>query len=493
MKIASAPFAIAETPAGTTSAKGANVDGSGFESAFRTVEQDAESQPRPDGAAEPRAGDDRAKTKALAARPRSVSAKDQGSEPREPADKAIDEEVDETTMEDVAGDTRSPAADLLGQLFGAGVASGVAPAATAGAKPQGEVLLPSAGITASGFVQSAEGADMSEVVLEERVVVVSLMPGATEASEAGQARGKVSLDVLHMETHFEPRTDAVVLVEAKAEISSVKAEASLAVVAAAVPPAGVKPGAKTGAQEEPSKLRLSFDEALARLGRAETSPNEVDAAVSASEAGDTRSGAAGDVGTASQRGVRADARAAKSESESEGVSAGSRAASSAPVAASRESAGASDIGLPIASMTDQVAGKIIDSLGATASAPRAGAPASSESVLRFTAGGAALKTLTIQLQPENLGVLDVTMRLVDGQLTLELAASEASTAKVLAEDREGLRKLLQHAGFTLEETSITIVSREASGQTRIDASGSSAGTRQDFGSSQGGNGQSAER
>ncbi|RZI60956.1 MAG: flagellar hook-length control protein FliK, partial [Zymomonas sp.] len=138
--------------------------------------------------------------------------------------------------------------------------------------------------------------------------------------------------------------------------------------------------------------------------------------------------------------------------------------------------------LPLASMTGQVAGRVIDALGATLASQRP-SDLPNEAYLRMTAGGAALKTLTIQLQPETLGKLDVSMRLVDGQLTLEIAATEAETAKVLAQDREGLRKLLQHAGFSIDEASITIVSRDNSAQpqVRAAAAGESAGAQQDTG------------
>lgn len=149
---------------------------------------------------------------------------------------------------------------------------------------------------------------------------------------------------------------------------------------------------------------------------------------------------------------------------------------------------AKDGASPLASMTDQVAGRIIDTLGAVSTSPRSSERTSGDSYLRFTAGGAALKTLTIQLQPENLGVLDVSMRLIDGQLTLELAASEANTAKLLAEDQEGLRKLLQHAGFSMDEASITIVTRDPSADSRIEVASANASARQDGNGGSGANG-----
>ena len=75
------------------------------------------------------------------------------------------------------------------------------------------------------------------------------------------------------------------------------------------------------------------------------------------------------------------------------------------------------------------------------------------------------------------------MRLVEGQLTLELAATEAGTARVLAADRDGLKKLLEHAGFSLDDASITIVTRDGSLQTPLRGAGADGGaTPQDAGS-----------
>lgn len=76
------------------------------------------------------------------------------------------------------------------------------------------------------------------------------------------------------------------------------------------------------------------------------------------------------------------------------------------------------------------------------------------------AGGAALKTLTIQLKPEHLGTLDVSMRLSEGRLTVELAASRADTAVLLAEDRGALRQLLERAGFSVDDAAITVIAKD---------------------------------
>ncbi|MEO9787864.1 MAG: flagellar hook-length control protein FliK [Aurantimonas coralicida] len=81
--------------------------------------------------------------------------------------------------------------------------------------------------------------------------------------------------------------------------------------------------------------------------------------------------------------------------------------------------------------------------------------------VQMRAGGAALKTIQIQLQPEQLGKLDVTMRLIDGKLAVHIVASEADTALRIKDDAEGLNKLLTKAGFSVDEAAISIGVRDA--------------------------------
>ncbi|HEY9058320.1 MAG TPA: flagellar hook-length control protein FliK [Aurantimonas sp.] len=97
--------------------------------------------------------------------------------------------------------------------------------------------------------------------------------------------------------------------------------------------------------------------------------------------------------------------------------------------------------------------------------------------LHLRAGGAALKTIQIQLQPEHLGKLDVTMRLVDGQLAVHLLASKAETALRLKDDAEGLKTLLSKAGFAVDDAAISIAVRDPATQRSPSASPSAhAGT-----------------
>ena len=335
-----------------------------------------------------------------------------------------------------------------------------------------------------------------EAAGDERVIVVSMETAAADAvaeeGAAPDARGKVRLEVVHMETHFEPRSDAFVLVEG----------GDSNVVALAT--------AEEGAP-------LSFDQALARLSARKASqtashgdegkaaaaaaPAEVAVAREATAPERTkersRSKASADMSsrTAGLESDVAEAQSATLVQKKDATEASvdkltARLGQAAPDAADARKATPAlpkDAGsvLPLASMTGQVAGRVIDALGSTLASQRP-SDLPSEAYLRMTAGGAALKTLTIQLQPETLGQLDVSMRLVDGQLTLEIAATEADTAKVLAQDREGLRKLLQHAGFAMDDASITIVTRDNSAvpQVRAAAAGDAAASQDSAGGGQ---------
>lgn len=123
-----------------------------------------------------------------------------------------------------------------------------------------------------------------------------------------------------------------------------------------------------------------------------------------------------------------------------------------------------DAGAGLPTLSTQVAGRIVDAFSGVFSggtAPTRSEASSHEAQLRLRAGGAVLKTLTIQLQPEHLGTLNISMSLKDGQLTLEMAANRAETARLLSQDRGALRSILEKAGFSIDDAAIAIVSRDA--------------------------------
>ncbi|MCJ2090925.1 flagellar hook-length control protein FliK [Methylobacterium sp. J-072] len=61
-----------------------------------------------------------------------------------------------------------------------------------------------------------------------------------------------------------------------------------------------------------------------------------------------------------------------------------------------------------------------------------------------------LRTLKIQLRPEDLGVVTVEMRLSNGQLETHLRASQPETAALLHKDTALLTDLLSNSGYRAE-------------------------------------------
>ena len=560
MKIAANPLSFID-PAPVSTAAGGGADyGKGFENAIRDAAEDssAKVKPRKEGAAarHDRAGDLRGRTADAGS-----SASDGSSGARSSANSA-DEDGVEASSVTAADASSTSAAGLLGRLLGNGFAVAATPAGTA----------------------SAEDAT-GETPTDLRIVVAldqgDADPALAEDAAAG-ARGKVRLEVVHMETHFEPRSDAFVLVEgaegaqqsaaaapaaplsfdeALAQLSQRKSDASgtknSSVENAAA--LGAKGGAlagdlsgenqavpgrggsaanaprqgdavlqgklgnaaavagETGAAGKSMAGRAAAADVVtlvAALARADASAEDK-ATIAADKnnraaAASARSGAASrddvDAGNADENIIQleddlvtttaadADRSVRRKEANEATVEklaarlarADSASAADARIAAKTAKAADAVVTTPLASMTGQVAGRVIDAMGSTLASQRP-SDLPSEAYLRMTAGGAALKTLTIQLQPETLGKLDVSMRLVDGQLTLEIAATEAETARVLAQDRDGLRKLLQHAGFSVDDASITIVTRDNSAQPLVRAAAASdaGGAQQDAGSNAG--------
>lgn len=305
---------------------------------------------------------------------------------------------------------------------------------------------------------------------------------ALEAS-AVKDKGAMKLDVLRMETHFEPRQDGMVLVEgsAKAKKDALVADTKAKAVAAGVERSAVAlaeqskaraADARAAAVEEVSATSktdgappMRFDEALARLGRA----------------GNERSGGdTGRDGSAAAQSALAELAARRSAA---------KGAEAVSTAGSIDAGPSSTSGYNLAG---QVAGPIMEALGDPSKAPADAAPRSTDAHLRMRAGGGALKTLTIQLHPEHLGTVDVSMRLNEGRLTLELAASRSDTALMLLDDQASLRKLLEHAGFSLDDAAISVITRD-SGQVRTAEGGATGSQQRDTGGSPAGEGRSETR
>ncbi|MEF2071735.1 flagellar hook-length control protein FliK [Consotaella aegiceratis] len=317
----------------------------------------------------------------------------------------------------------------------------------------------------------------------------------------GQGDGsmpRLKVDVVHMETHFEPNADQAVVLE---NASSAR---NLSVRAGDAQQAGALAGAMTD-ETESDDAPSDITKTLATLGRSEEAAVDGDqparartvegAAVRTAEVDQSAKTRARNTTEASaqlsdkpavkpdtvvQNGATGGGAQPETGSGNEEASEGSLR-EKAPVSDTPRTAGQAKDGASTTStststtkavnasletvvsgdnaLTTQVANRIISALNPTGRAEVAQRP-QSETGLALKAGGAALKTMLIQLQPEHLGQLEVSMRLVDGELSVELAASEPETAQHLANDRDSLRKLLQGAGFSLDDASIKIVARD---------------------------------
>ncbi|WP_102958757.1 flagellar hook-length control protein FliK [Mangrovicella endophytica] len=377
--------------------------------------------------------------------------------------------------EAAAGATVAPqgnaAADLLADL-------GASSATTAPEQPKDNKP---AAVSRPGF---------SPATTFERVLAAAKTPSADRAATPNAAAStSTGAASLHQEERAQPA----------AEMRQPVASASAGIQASAAAKGALNPATVAASAAARAGTRQSGDVSTSRQ-RSPADTSDVKAAMAGAEgASATPRGAdsvdavavKGDAGIRNRRaGSGAAAADAARVTAASNDDASPRSRASEPTEAARVIDVSVGSELPNAqSMTGQVAGKIISAM-----APLAGSARSHEAntagAFRLKAGGAAMKTMQIQLHPADLGTLDVSMRLVDGQLTVELAASEVGTAEKLSGDRDGLKSLLEKAGFTLDEAAITIVAREPS--TFRTANGLQDGARQDPSGGSDGRGGSAQ-
>ena len=98
------------------------------------------------------------------------------------------------------------------------------------------------------------------------------------------------------------------------------------------------------------------------------------------------------------------------------------------------------VGLPTSTLR-QVAERI-----ATEVLSSAGTASGSLAAARQAPSPSALKVLSIELQPVELGTVRVRMSLRDDALVVEITADRQETARLLQQDREALSRLLQGSG-----------------------------------------------
>ncbi|KAB0679899.1 flagellar hook-length control protein FliK [Aureimonas leprariae] len=343
--------------------------------------------------------------------------------------KEIDVEPSKDAVEDDGSGGLPTPAELLGRLLG--MTPAVAQVEQQASSPQ-----------ACG--EETAGDDAPDGALQERIVISTVADLANPSTGSGETSKRVALRVTGMETHFEPRLDGATLVE---DAPSTPVEAAAVEKPAAAP-------------------KRAFADMLRRIGgqstdtRAEGVP--ADAKVDASGIAADQAGGGHSEPEGGGEGTRREGQPSRAADRMHMANASShgRAADAVVERVEPQAKGLSTGQIVSAQIAEHIVDAFASSSDAKGASEAPRSAAGTQQVLRMTAGGAALKTLSIQLEPQNLGRVDVAMRLVDGRLQVELAASEPSTAAALAGDRHGLRKILEHAGFALDDAAITIVSRD---------------------------------
>jgi hypothetical protein len=74
----------------------------------------------------------------------------------------------------------------------------------------------------------------------------------------------------------------------------------------------------------------------------------------------------------------------------------------------------------------------------------------------------SVKIMQLQLEPENLGKVTVTMRLTGSGLDLQVEASQPETVQLIRNDKDLLGSKLQSAGYELSTLVVQLVDRQAS-------------------------------
>jgi hypothetical protein len=101
---------------------------------------------------------------------------------------------------------------------------------------------------------------------------------------------------------------------------------------------------------------------------------------------------------------------------------------------------------PVAALSpvQQVAARIVIEAGAATESP-------GEAGAVLTQGpGSAVKVLHLRLEPENLGVVTIRMRLSGGRLDLQLEAARPETMRAIGKDKDLLVEKLRSSGYAME-------------------------------------------
>lgn len=302
-----------------------------------------------------------------------------------------------------------------------------------------QAKTPSAGAVPD--VRPDRGRNRREAVIAtDLALAVSTARRAETAGRPGAA-GAPDLAVTRRETHFSP-----VLTRAAAPAPAPAAALAAAPAdrrGAATSPGQMEDG-PTVPRPAPAGSRLLQEPVAAVRGRAEQIMM------------------AGRAAAVNARGQQAQTLAAQESKPARGIAAGTSDASpGAAFSATVPSGAGASAGTASA-----------PSVAAPAGQPGAAAPA-------MPAAGGPVKVLHIQLQPAELGKLEVRMRLTDAGLEVHIRASRHETLALLKNDREALGKVLRGAGHPVDTVTVSFADKSggAQGQPSQDGGQPSSGAR----------------
>ncbi len=326
--------------------------------------------------------------------------------------------------------------------------------------------------------------------------------GATGGTAALDADGPTTaqpmrITILSRETHFAPiRTLTLNGASAPARADASDAPAAKAVKPAAVSaaPSNALPGNPAtsplaGATARPVSEAATVARTLTAAtgarnalaatpvapARSDAEPTAVSAPVAEAEVepatnasvrtplrGAARDGAARTTRDAAETGTSRtlDARTIPSATEAR-----TDAAASPPEQEPAPVAGVAAIGGAILPAAPAPALATLRQIGAAIAAEAGGMGASSGAEAPSTTLAGPVRLLDIQLSPDDLGTVNVRMRLSGNGLEIRLRASNAETARVLERDQSALIDLLAASGITAD--SITIIGGDGAGFTQL--------------------------
>jgi chemotaxis protein MotD len=116
---------------------------------------------------------------------------------------------------------------------------------------------------------------------------------------------------------------------------------------------------------------------------------------------------------------------------------------------------------PVASPVQQIAERIAAEVTAAGGSARGASPAGSAG----QPAGTQVKVLHIELQPADLGAIEVRISLKHDALELKLEASRAESAALISRDKDALAGMLRSAGYLIDGLTVQIADADRSALT----------------------------